>query len=121
MEDLVSRPAPPEARTEPGRRTAAEASAPSPRSYRGPLTRFPEINVAESPLAWLARRRDRDGRPMISGVQFEAGERLRADLRFAEMTPRVTANWSAIGQGVGGQEQKRDEWPRIAGQPSGSS
>lgn len=34
---------------------------------------------------------------MISEPQFDAGERLRADLWFAQMTPRVTANWSAVG------------------------
>jgi hypothetical protein len=29
-------------------------------------------------------------------AQFEAGERLRADYWFAHMSPRVTANWSAL-------------------------
>ena len=53
------------------------------------------LNPAESPLAWLRRRKDRDGEAMISQVQFDAGERLRADFWFAQMTPRVTMNWSA--------------------------
>jgi uncharacterized protein DUF6456 len=48
----------------------------------------------ESPLAWLRKRRDRDGEPMISQMQFDAGERLRTDFWFAQMTPRVTMNWS---------------------------
>jgi hypothetical protein len=37
------------------------------------------VNDSESPLAWLARRKGRDGRSMISPNQFVAGERLRAD------------------------------------------
>lgn len=31
---------------------------------------------------------------MISQAQFDAGERLRADFWFGQMTPRVTMNWS---------------------------
>lgn len=37
------------------------------------------VNDSESPLAWLARRKGRDGRAMIGPDQFIAGERLRAD------------------------------------------
>jgi hypothetical protein len=55
----------------------------------------PAVNDSESPLAWLRRRRDKDGEPMISQAQFDAGERLRADFHFAQMTPRITVNWSA--------------------------
>jgi len=54
------------------------------------------VNLDESPLAWLRRRKDRNGEPMISEVQFDAGERLRTDFWFANMTPRTTANWSAV-------------------------
>jgi hypothetical protein len=37
---------------------------------------------------------------MISGEQLAAAERLRADFHFAQMTPRVTAEWSpAAGRG----------------------
>jgi hypothetical protein len=52
-------------------------------------------NPAESPLGWLRRRKDRDGEAMISQAQFDAGERLRGDFWFAQMTPRVTMNWSS--------------------------
>jgi len=89
------------------------ASAAEPRQLSVASDPLPQINVAESPLAWLARRRDRYGSPMISGVQFEAGERLRADLWFAEMTPRVTANWSAIGQGAGGRSRSAASGPEL--------
>jgi len=36
------------------------------------------VNDSESPLAWLARRKGRDGRTMIGHAQFIAGEKLRA-------------------------------------------
>ncbi|HEY8334690.1 MAG TPA: DUF6456 domain-containing protein [Tardiphaga sp.] len=53
------------------------------------------VNDSESPLAWLARRKGRDGCAMISPHQFLAGERLRADFTLGNMAPRVTANWAA--------------------------
>lgn len=56
----------------------------------------PLVNADESPLAWLRRRKDRSGEPMISEPQFQAGERLRADFWFAQMTPRTTTNWSPV-------------------------
>jgi hypothetical protein len=54
------------------------------------------VNDAESPLGWLKSRKDRNGRPLITPDQYEAGERLRADYWFAHMSPRVTSNWSAL-------------------------
>jgi Domain of unknown function (DUF6456) len=53
------------------------------------------VNDSESPLAWLARRKGRDGRAMISPNQFIAGEKLRADFTRGNLTPRVTSDWSA--------------------------
>ena len=43
------------------------------------------VNDSESPLAWLARRKGRDGRAMISPNQFIAGEKLRADFTRAHL------------------------------------
>jgi len=57
------------------------------------------INDAESPLAWLRRRKGKDGTPMLSEAQFNAGEKLRADFWLGQMTPRVTANWSITSAG----------------------
>jgi uncharacterized protein DUF6456 len=54
------------------------------------------VNDGESPLGWLRSRKDRNGQPLIGDAQFEAGERLRADYWFAHLSPRVTANWSAL-------------------------
>jgi hypothetical protein len=62
-------------------------------------TEFGHANVvvddAESPLAWLSRRRGRDGRPMIEPHQFLAGERLRADFTCANLMPSTTSNWES--------------------------
>ncbi|MDF3810924.1 DUF6456 domain-containing protein, partial [Rhodopseudomonas sp. BAL398] len=64
------------------------------------------VNDSESPLAWLARRKGRDGRSLITPNQFAAGERLRADFTRGNLSPRVTSNWGAPprrgGAGGGG-------------------
>ena len=55
------------------------------------------INECESPLGWLRNRKDRKtGKPLISKSQFEAGERLRADYFRAQLSTRVTTDWSSI-------------------------
>jgi hypothetical protein len=59
------------------------------------------VDAAESPFAWLARRKGRDGRALIAPEQLQAGERLRADFTRAQIMPRVTANWSAIARDGG--------------------
>jgi hypothetical protein len=61
------------------------------------------VDDAESPLAWLRRRKDKSGGAMISDAQFEAGERLRGDFLFAQMTPRTTMSWSATAMPTGRQ------------------
>jgi len=55
----------------------------------------PAMDDRESPLLWLHRRADRDGRPQISEAEFAAGERFRADITLAQMLPRTTMNWDA--------------------------
>ncbi len=67
----------------------------SQRKHEPLASTSPGFNADESPIAWLRRRKDRSGEPMISQAQFDAGERLRADFWFAQMTPRTTMNWSA--------------------------
>jgi hypothetical protein len=58
------------------------------------------IDASESPLVWLARRKGRDGQPLVTGLQLQAGERLRAEFTRAQLTPRMTSNWSAATQSL---------------------
>jgi uncharacterized protein DUF6456 len=53
------------------------------------------INQGESPLMWLARRKGRDGKPLIEPHQLQAGERLRSEFTRALLMPRTTSNWQA--------------------------
>ncbi len=47
----------------------------------------------ESPLDWLARRKDRDGKPYLSREEVMAGERLRRDYETGLLGAKVTASW----------------------------
>jgi hypothetical protein len=53
------------------------------------------VNLAESPLGQLARRKDKEGRPFLSRAEVDAGERLRVDFTRGMMMPRLGANWEA--------------------------
>ncbi len=65
-------------------------------------------NTAESPVAALARRKDKDGTPFLSEVLVNAAERLREDFELAQMGPRVAQNWDnflTAGSDIGGPSQ----------------
>jgi hypothetical protein len=89
------------------RRAKSGASAVAPRARpcskptRKAAARIPGSRqpLAGGPLAWLRRRKDRDGQPLITEAQFTAGERLGADFWHAQLNPRVTADWSATAAG----------------------
>ncbi len=77
------------------------------------------VNLAESPLGSLARKRDRDGKPFLSMALVVAGERLREDFERAQMGPRVGQNWERFltagdrgsmspGGGANGPQDARD-------------
>jgi hypothetical protein len=53
------------------------------------------VNLSESPLGQLMRRRGADGRPFLTQVEFSAGERLRSDYTRGRIMPRLGANWEA--------------------------
>lgn len=52
------------------------------------------VNKSESPLWWLRARRDKSGQPLITDLQFAAGEQLRQDWEMAQLGPRVCMSWS---------------------------
>lgn len=52
--------------------------------------------MAESPLAALARRRDRDGIRFLSREMVRAGERLREDFEMAQMGATQTTDWDGF-------------------------
>ena len=51
------------------------------------------VNLGESPVTALARRKGRDGRPFLGADLVAAAERLREDFEMAQMGPRITQNW----------------------------
>lgn len=60
-------------------------------------------NLGESPVAWLARRKDQSGRPWLTPAEAAAGERLRAEAEIALTGPSLTMRWDALPRaGAGG-------------------
>ena len=53
------------------------------------------VDLSESPLAQIARRRARDGRPFLDVGEVNAGERLRPDSARGQIMPRLCAHWIA--------------------------
>lgn len=51
------------------------------------------VNLAESPIQLLGRRRDKDGNVFLNAQLVEVAERLREDFELAQMGPRITQNW----------------------------
>jgi hypothetical protein len=68
-----------------GDRAVVDKGASAPRRMR--------FNLAESPLAVLARRKEKDGNPFLNPDLVVAAERLREDFELAQMGPRVAQNW----------------------------
>ena len=60
-------------------------------------------NLGESPILWLARRKDQSGRPWLTPAEVAAGERLRAEAEIAAAGPSLTMRWDALPRaGSGG-------------------
>ena len=82
------------------------AEAPSPftaqhreageRLFADPATGKPlavEVNLGESPVGWLARRKGQDGKPFLAPEEVDAAEKLRADFEAAQIGPSVAQDW----------------------------
>jgi len=54
---------------------------------------------AESPLASLARRRDKDGTPFLGKGLVAAGERLREDFELAQLEAETPPDWLKLVRG----------------------
>ncbi|GAA6213107.1 hypothetical protein NBRC116602_28480 [Hyphomicrobiales bacterium 4NK60-0047b] len=54
------------------------------------------VDHKESPLTWLAKRKNKNGRPLLDPHQFASGERLRAAFEKSQMTPQTTQNWDRL-------------------------
>ncbi|ACL94577.1 DUF6456 domain-containing protein [Caulobacter vibrioides] len=60
-------------------------------------------NLGESPIAWLARRRDSHGRPWLAPAEIAAAERLREEFESLGTLGRMTMRWDATPRVDGGQ------------------
>lgn len=54
------------------------------------------VDEAQSPLSWLARRRGRDGKPLLAPELFQAGERLRREFELARTLPALGTRWDGL-------------------------
>jgi hypothetical protein len=62
-----------------------------------------KANLGESPIAWLASRRDANGEPFLTPAEAAAGERLRDDFHLAGTIGRLTMSWDAGPRAKGGR------------------
>jgi hypothetical protein len=68
----------------------------SAKAGKAGAVKSPAHALPDTPLAWLRRRKDKDGQPLITDAQFTAGERLASDWRRAHISRRITSDWSGI-------------------------
>jgi hypothetical protein len=69
-------------------------------------------NLGESPIAWLARRKDASGRPWLTPAEAAAGERLRREAELALKGPSVTMRWDALPHTGGGTAARMEPTDR---------
>ncbi len=58
------------------------------------------VDYQESPLTWLFKRKNKNGRPLIDTHQFASGERLISTYEKALMAPQVTQNWDRLASSL---------------------
>lgn len=76
------------------------------------------VNLAESPIVMLGRKKDKEGKPYLEAELIRVAERLREDFELAQMGPRVTQNWdrflTAGDRGAFRSDSGLAEGPRAA-------
>jgi hypothetical protein len=65
-------------------------------------------NLAPTALAWLAARRDGEGRPWLTPVEHAAGERLARDAEAALSGPSLTLRWDALPRSGAGSSARTE-------------
>lgn len=69
------------------------------------------VNLRESPLSTLGRKKGKDGTSFLTAELVAAGERFREDFELSQIGPRVAQNWerfltprdgNSMGSGEGG-------------------
>ena len=65
-------------------------------------------NLGQSPVAWLARRKDETGRPWLSAAHVAAAGRLTMDVEAASRGPSVTMRWDALPRSGGGSAMRAE-------------
>jgi DNA-binding PadR family transcriptional regulator len=80
-------------------------------SSKGARPKRIRVNLRESPINSLGRKKDKDGKPFLANELLQAGERFREDFELAQLGPRVAQNWDrflvgsdrgSFGSGEGG-------------------
>jgi len=69
-------------------------------------------NLGESPIAWLARRKDANGQPWLSPAEVAAALRLRQDAETAMAGPSLTMRWDALPRAGGGSAARMEPGDR---------
>ena len=62
-----------------------------------------KVNLAESPVTLLARRKGKDGKAFLDTQLVTASERLREDFELSQMGPNITQNWDSFLTGPSAQ------------------
>lgn len=65
-------------------------------------------NLGHSPVAWLARRLDADGKPWLSTAEVAAAERLGQEAEAALRGPSLTMRWDALPRSGGGSATRAE-------------
>ncbi len=68
-----------------GERTVSATNGERPKRIR--------VNLRESPINTLGRKKGKDGQPFLANELLQAGERFREDFELAQLGPRVAQNW----------------------------